>query len=75
MRDRRDATRMVWVMGQVKSQDGSVWELGGVFSTEDKAVAACAGAEDCVWPVALDEVLPRETVEEKRGYYPLAGQV
>ncbi|MFI7448092.1 hypothetical protein ACIBQX_11390 [Nonomuraea sp. NPDC049714] len=60
----------LWIMGQVKSQDGSLWELGGVFSSREKAVAACVEPTDCVWPVVLDEVAPRETVEV--GSYPKA---
>ena len=56
-------------MGQVKSTDGSVWELGGVFSSEELAVAACTEPTDCVWPVTMDEVQPRGTVEV--GSYPI----
>lgn len=62
----------VWVLGQVKSQDGSVWEIGGVFSTREKAVAACSDPWDCVFPMKLDEVLSRETVESDDLVYPLA---
>ncbi len=62
--------RQLWVMGQVKSADGNVWELGGVFSSEEKAVAACVEPTDCVWPIALDEIQPRGVVEV--GSYPLA---
>lgn len=60
----------VWVLAQVKNADATHWELGGIFTTEDKAVAACADEWDGVWPVELDELTPRdETVEV--GYYPL----
>ena len=66
----------LWIVAQVKSftaegwaQD---WDLGGVFSTEEKARAACSGPGDAMWPVTLDEFLGRETVEPPGVAYPAA---
>lgn len=47
----------VWVVGQVKE---GTWELGGVFTTPERAAAACSKG-DGYWPVELDKFLGRET--------------
>lgn len=62
----------LWAMGQVKNADGSAWELGGVFSTREQAVAACMEPTDCVFSVVVDRVLPRETVFLDDCVYPMA---
>lgn len=62
----------LWGMGQVKSQDGSVWELGGVFSTRELAVAAREEPTDCVFSIVVDRSLSRETVPLDDCVYPLA---
>lgn len=64
----------LWVVGQVKSDDAAVWELGGVFSTRDKAVAVCTESSDCVWSVTVDEFLGRETSIPDDCFYPVAGE-
>jgi len=62
----------MWLTGKNNGEyDGGIcWELIGVFSTEEKAVAACLNEYYFVGPVELDEVLPDETVEWPRCYYP-----
>ena len=47
------------------------WELIGVFTTEEKAVAACKEPTDCVAPIHLDAVAARETTVMQGAYYPL----
>ncbi|MEU3255925.1 hypothetical protein [Streptomyces sp. NPDC006997] len=68
----------VWIMAQNKAfgDDGWVtdWELGGIFTSEEQAVAACTEPTDTVWPVTLNEVLPRETTEPPHLRFPLADQ-
>lgn len=63
----------LWIMGQTKSPDGSVWELGGVFSSREKAVAACLERTDCVFPATVDEVYGRKTEDAPGCFYPLGG--
>jgi hypothetical protein len=66
----------LWIVAQIKSFDSKGWaldwDLGGVFSSEDKARAACTGPSDAVWPVTLDEFLGRDRVEPPGISYPLA---
>jgi hypothetical protein len=62
---------IVWVVVQVKSDDGSVFEIGGIYSTEALALAACTERTDCMWPVTVDLDLGRETTVI--GVYPVTG--
>lgn len=78
--------RRVWVAMQVTEIDtycadgmsgaypgtASVMELIGVFTSEEKAVAACKESTDCVAPLELDAVAPREQTVLPGAYYPLA---
>lgn len=67
----RPGPTFVWVVGQHKLIDG-VWEFIGVFSTEEKAVAACRDYTYFVGPARIDEQLPDETVEWTGSYYPIS---
>lgn len=60
---------IVWVAGQCHG--GPAWELLGVFSTEQAAVAACTAEDDFVGPVPLDTVLPTESVDWPGSYFPI----
>lgn len=66
----------LWIVAQVKTFDDQGWaldwDLGGVFSSEDMARAACTGPSDAVWSVTLDESLGRDRVEPPGISYPLA---
>jgi hypothetical protein len=62
----------VWIVADVKTEDGSVWELMAVCSSREKAVAACTDRTHCVWSMNLDEVGPSETVIAPDCEYPLA---
>lgn len=57
--------RNVWVVGQ---QGKPIWELGGIFSTEEAAIAACTEETDCYWELPMDQDLGRETIE--KGIFP-----
>lgn len=46
------------------------WEFQGVYSTRERAEAACIKDEYFVGPVTLDGGFPDETVEWERAYYP-----
>ncbi|MEU1008188.1 hypothetical protein [Streptomyces sp. NPDC005890] len=67
----------VWVVAQVKATDAdgwaTDWDLGGIYTTEAKARAACTGPGDAMWAVSLDEDLGRETVEPPGLTYPARG--
>jgi hypothetical protein len=64
----------VWVVAQVKGLDAegwaSDWDLGGIFTTEDRARAACTDPGDAMWPVQLDRTLGRETTAPPGITYP-----
>lgn len=66
----------VWVVAQIKATDvagwATDWDLGGVFTNETKARAACVEPSDAMWPVNLDEPLGRETVEPPNITWPVA---
>lgn len=51
----------VWIVAQVKDPEIGQWELGGVFSTKEKAIAACIDPDDGIWKETLDRAYPRET--------------
>lgn len=51
----------VWIAADNKSDDGSVWELIGVFDSEDKANAACTKPNHCYWSAVMNERESDET--------------
>ncbi|MBK5994921.1 hypothetical protein JHN53_25410 [Streptomyces sp. MBT58] len=67
----------VWVVAQVKEFDGegwaTDWDLGGVFTTETKARAACTAPGDCMWAVHLDEAIGRTKAVPPGITYPAGG--
>ena len=58
----------VWLAGSYKN----LWEILGIFSTEERAIAACKLPIDFVAPLTIDEVAPDEPVEFLNSFYPLA---
>ncbi|MFF7561952.1 hypothetical protein ACFZB4_18515 [Streptomyces pseudovenezuelae] len=64
----------VWIVAQVKAVDdegwATDWDLGGVFTTEEKARSVCTEPTDAMWPAELDEPLGRETTEPPLMIYP-----
>lgn len=63
---------VLWIVGQIR--EGAQWEFQGVFSTEERAVAACRTEDYFVARVGLDAELPHETSEwtVADSWYPLA---
>lgn len=49
----------IWIVGKVT---GPSWEFQGTFSSEERAIGACAGPEYFVAPAELDQELPRHSV-------------
>jgi hypothetical protein len=67
-------TATVWVVGQVMAttDKGIVWDIQGVFDTQEAAVAACRDATYFIGPVPMNQQLPHERVAVWEGcYYPL----
>lgn len=64
----------VWVVAQVKATDAdgwaTDWDLGGIYTSEDKARAACTEPGDAMWEVPLDQNLGRDTVQPPGLTYP-----
>ena len=63
----------LWLVGkhiQDVGDEATAWEFGGVFATEDEAVAACTADEFFVFPAILGEALPDETYIMPGCYYP-----
>lgn len=62
----------VWICGKTLDATAYGWELMGVFTSEEKAVAACTELWHFVGPATLDVRLPDESVAWAGCYYPLA---
>lgn len=68
----------VWIVAQVQSfgEHGWAqrWDVGGVFSTKEKALAVCSTPNDAIWSMTLDEFVGHETLEPPDIIYPLASE-
>lgn len=65
----------LWVCGKLLDSPDA-WEFQGVFSTEEKAIAARADRPDFfIGPAAMDEVAPDEPTPWPGGYIPAARRV
>jgi hypothetical protein len=62
---------IVWVVTQKMNEGCPLGELGGIFTTEEKALAVCTDPDDCLFPITLDEFLGRESVEIPGCVYPV----
>jgi hypothetical protein len=60
----------IWIVGKVTDHAHGGWELQGVFSSEEKALAACRGKNDFIGPVRVDVELPRQRLDWVGAYYP-----
>ena len=61
----------LWLCARyVRNYDGEVWELQGIFSSEEAAIAACRSSQHFVGPVEVDKRLPERTVDWRGLYYP-----
>lgn len=66
-------TDVLWVLAYPSINGSDDWEYGGVFSTLEKARAACQTRDDEIWKEHLNEVLPRETVDAEYIEWPIRG--
>lgn len=62
----------LWLVGQFKAETdkGNVWELQGVFSSQELAEKACINESCFVAPICLDVPSPEETRVFPGMYYP-----
>jgi len=58
----------VWVTGH---SVGAGWSILGVFTSEEKAIAACTKQTHFIGPMTLDEVVDGEDIDWIGAYYPL----
>ena len=67
----------VWVAGRVTGYSGldPAWELLGVFSSEERAVAACTDTQCFVGEIPVYKPKADTSTEWPGGYYPLLGKV
>jgi len=67
---------IIWLAVQVKAtpDDDPPYplEIIGAFRTRKEAIQACREPTDCIGPLKLGEVQPREMVEWEGAFYPLA---
>ncbi len=63
----------LWVCGIFISQAdrGVLWEVKGVYSTEDLAIKDCMDEYHFIGPLKLDEPLPAKREEWQGCYYPI----
>lgn len=61
----------VWIVADVKSEDGVNWELAGVFDSREKAVASCTRWNHCIWPMKMNVMSPDETTVHPQAEYPI----
>lgn len=66
----------VWIVGKYLDLP-LAWEFIGVCDEEEKAVKACLQSKDFsyfVGPIALNKILPDDTVVWEGAYYPHVGK-
>lgn len=63
----------LWICGQYRSGEfgNAIWDFQGVFSTKGKAITACRNYNYFIFPVAVDEELPDETIIPPEYEYPI----
>ena len=62
-----------WICGMLQSGNGDevAWTFQGLFSSKEKAIAACSTEKYFIAPVELDVDLGPKITEFKGGYFPL----
>jgi len=67
----------LWLVGQYRSGENPniVWDFQGIFSTKEKALAACRNEWYFIAPIPLDAELPDEVIQMPGAYYPLKKEV
>jgi hypothetical protein len=67
------AHNILWIVGQYRfgNTGAIIWDLQGVFSSKEKAIAACKSSTWFVARLQLDEELPEESVTMPDVIWPL----
>lgn len=67
--------KTAWVCGKNihESSHGIVWELQGVFMTEESAKKACRDEKYFIGPIEVDTPVSNETISWDGCYYPHLG--
>lgn len=64
----------LWVVGRInenpEEHEGHTWDLIGVCSSEEKAIAACEDKNYYIGPIELDKILSKESIPWPGSYYP-----
>ena len=64
-----------WLCGQIRDKfpgkERWIWDLQGVFQTEQMAIKACRTDKYFIFPMELNKIYPDEPSVSPRGYYPL----
>ena len=62
----------LYVTGHIieETDEGIIWDILGIFDTEDQAVDACYDISCFVGPVELNKSFPREIIEWPGCWYP-----
>ena len=63
----------VWIVGKCIDAATSAWEFQGVYSSEERAVAACLSEQWFIGPARVDEPVPARTEAWPGARYPHAG--
>ena len=69
--------KIIWIVGKWRSGESQncVWDINGVFDSEEKAITACANRDNYfVGPLTLNESQSDETTEWLGCYYPAHGK-
>ena len=61
----------LYIVGEVQEDNYLIWEFCGVFSTEEKAIAACVNDCQFIGLAILDEDYSEESGPWPEAYYPL----
>lgn len=60
----------LWVAGMFRDLKQPIWELVGVFDSEQMAIDACIDYRYFIGPAVLNEATPFERMEWPGCYYP-----
>lgn len=60
----------LYIAADVKSEDGTVWEVIGVFESAALAAAACTALNHCYWSLTLNERQPDDSTVPPDVCYP-----
>jgi hypothetical protein len=66
-----DTKELLWIVGRLHSGDEGSWEVLGIYSSREKAIARCRTAFDFIATVVLDSDAPEERVAFPHYEFPI----